>query len=446
MKKFRITDLADRPDFNQSFFEMSSFQLSKSEGSEHDNKIVDKLIDIHLEIFHFKEVSDLLNRLNSVLKIGQLKISCFGLDPQFPLIKNNEDRFIGVNFLEDEFNEIDALICHMAAKIIDRFYYLQNKIKHEKPEIVFFEEAFQKFPFPLIVLTGNGEIWLHNQEFSKLNILPNDLLGKKDGQTFFAKEQTFKVKRVDWLNKEQDFSLFLLNTMNSLNQDKMLKVSSFSELGIMASSIAHELNNPLMGINAAITLLELNEEFSRLHQKTMKEMKECTNRCIELVSVFLGFSRRLTKQEQSEKITVSFKRALNLLRFRMIESNICLECQVLKKQKFNYSINSSVITMVFYLILNEVLTVHSKEKLIDGQWSSSLKGKLQEKEGEMVLSIEGISAKKIFDKMGSLSLIRNLLNIDGIDLSQSDIGIHLQVKNKSYLAVDLRTQQELPFL
>lgn len=102
--------------------------------------------------------------------------------------------------------------------------------------------------------------------------------------------------------------------------------------------------------------------------------------------------------------------------------------------------------MVFYLILNEVLTVHSKEKLINGQWSSSLRGKLQEKEGEMILDIEGISAKKIFDKMGSLGLIRNLLNIDGIELSQSDQGMHLHVRNKSYFAPNLKTQQELPFL
>jgi len=446
MKKFSISDLGDRVEFNQSFFEMSSFQFSKSQGTDFDNTIVDGLIDIHLDIFQFKEVSDLLSRFNKIFQNNELSIKEIGFDKQFPLIKLRDGEIIGVSFQEDNFSELESLICHLSFRIIERFYYLKDKIKHEKPEIVFFEDAFQKFPFPLIVLTGNGEIWLHNQEFSKLNIFPNDLLGKEDGQTFSAKGQTFKLKRVDWIKADQNFSLFLLNTMNSLNQNEILKGSSFSELGIMASSIAHELNNPLMGINAAISLIELNEQFARSHNKTMKEMKECSKRCIELVSVFLGFSRRLTNQDQSEKITDSFKRALNLLRFRMIESNICLECQISRKQKFNYSRNPSVITMVFYLILTEVLTVHSKEKLINGQWSSSLRGKLQEKEGEMILDIEGISAKKIFDKMGSLGLIRNLLNIDGIELSQSDQGMHLQVRNKSYFAPNLKTQQELPFL
>ncbi len=445
MKSYKVSELSSDTSFNQSFFEMTSFALTKEKGDKQQHKILDQMIELHLDIFQFKEVSEVLTRLNQIIEKQNSFIEEFVLNESFPIYSEKEGNAIGVRFKEEEFYEMDSLICHLGVKILERFYYYKNKIKDEKPEVVFFEEVFQKFPFPLIVLTGKGEIWLHNQEFSKLNILPTDLLEKENDQTFFTNEQTFKVKRMDWDKNEQHFILYLLNSMDNLNKDKRLKMSSFSELGIMASSIAHELNNPLMGISAAITLIEMDEDFSKTQQKTIREMKESAKRCGELVSVFLGFSKRITNFDTSEKITDSFKRALNLLRFRMIESNICLDCQIQKKQSFNHSINSSVITMVFYLILNEVITVHSKEKLINGQWSSSLKGKLTEKEGELILSIEGLAAKKIFETMGSLSLTRNLLNIDGLELSQSEFGIHLEVKNKLAQLIELDTQQELPF-
>ncbi|MFZ8933491.1 MAG: hypothetical protein ACO2ZP_06305 [Bacteriovoracaceae bacterium] len=87
MKKFSISDLGDRVEFNQSFFEMSSFQFSKSQGTDFDNTIVDGLIDIHLDIFQFKEVSDLLSRFNKIFQNNELSIKEIGFDKQFPLIK-----------------------------------------------------------------------------------------------------------------------------------------------------------------------------------------------------------------------------------------------------------------------------------------------------------------------------------------------------------------------
>ena len=66
-----------------------------------------------------------------------------------------------------------------------------------------------------------------------------------------------------------------------------IKSVSSEELGIISSSIAHELNNPLGGILAGLSVLLL-EDLEMENRLSLEEMKRGTERCRQLINIFLG--------------------------------------------------------------------------------------------------------------------------------------------------------------
>src|SRR5207244_298957 len=113
---------------------------------------------------------------------------------------------------------------------------------------------------------------------------------------------------------------------------------SGQELGIISSSIAHELNNPIAGIQAALSLLQLDESLNQEATQTLVEMKNGAMRCKQLIETFLGFSRANPKNIVSEStmspIDICYQQAQNLLRFRTVESGIRFNFQSIKHADF----------------------------------------------------------------------------------------------------------------
>ena len=128
--------------------------------------------------------------------------------------------------------------------------------------------------------------------------------------------------------------------------------------------MAHEINNPLAGILAAISCLQLEDEINLNYKSELEDMTLAAKRCKELIDIFLGFSRA-RPQKNTGNFETSMIHALDLLRSRMIESKIMIN--------FSYKlvdggekkhINASIFSMTFYLILSDVMLSVCKQSLI----------------------------------------------------------------------------------
>lgn len=188
------------------------------------------------------------------------------------------------------------------------------------------------------------------------------------------------------------------------------------ELGIITGSLAHELNNPIAGILAALSVLMLSDDISSEALEQIDSMKRSVKRCKLLIETFLGFSKTQINHEHNlENIAqLSFDQAIQLLRFRLVEQNIKLSLNYKTVETFNSLKNISVLTMTFYLIFNEYLTELHHLNLVSGDNNRTLVGEINEKQSQIVLKLEKLeemNSEKIVN-----ALLRNIASLSEINI------------------------------
>lgn len=317
----------------------------------------------------------------------------------------------------------DAKICFVIYELmiaLERFHLRETRIFEINHEDSLWENAFHLLDLPLVLLSDNGEVILNNNEFSKLNLLPKECLLYSHGEQVEASHQPWRVNVELIKHGTHNYRLLTFET-DGITSNKG------SELGIISGSLAHELNNPLAGILAALALLELEDDWDEDSLASLKEMKESARRCKDLVEIFLGFSRVEPEEAQTKKASDSLKQALNLLRFRMIESDVRLEIsfQDRDSKQFDKMINPSVMAMIFYLLMTDLLTQFSQLDLLhnDEGRNKCLQGVFLETENQLSLYFaQSFAHKDIFEIS---KLLQHLLQIEGLKFEKEGQQIKL---------------------
>jgi two-component system NtrC family sensor kinase len=114
-----------------------------------------------------------------------------------------------------------------------------------------------------------------------------------------------------------------------LHQDKMMS------LGRLAASVVHEINNPLSGILNYLRLMSrilrqgtLSEDRKEKFQRYLELVETETNRCSQIVSGLLSFSRMSQPSFGQVKIDELLKRCMLLSQHKIELSNIRLEYDI----------------------------------------------------------------------------------------------------------------------
>ncbi len=288
------------------------------------------------------------------------------------------------------------------------------------------EHILDSIPFPVALLSVSGEIFQHNSLFSKLNLTPMECLNYKLREKILVHDIPYNVFRKDLNHLGVEKLLFVFFTESFFLKGDGQLTPSGQELGIISSSIAHELNNPIAGIQAAIGLLMLDENMNEEAKLTLVEMKNGANRCKQLIETFLGFSRanpkHLTvKDSQQSSIDICYQQAQNLLRFRTVESGIRFSMNFSRHLEFRAGVNLSLLTMTFYLILGELMTLYSHQLLIadKNQIEKVIRGEIIESSQEIQIQLHELNISTL-----SLSkLIQNLLTIENLVLQVTDYSL-----------------------
>lgn len=376
-------------------------------------KILKQFIKQHLDktklsFFYFKNFS-------------QLKLSTSLL----PLPSYKGD-FLVLDLNWDESN-IDRLIKQFFFYItLIRFFNSQMESKDPFFDQTLWEEALDAIPFPVVLMGSSGEIHQHNSLFSKLNFAPTDCLKLSLRQKTVINDIPYNIFRKDIQHLDDIRSLFVFFTESFFLKDEGHLTPTGQELGIISSSIAHELNNPIAGIQAALSFLLLDEELDAEARGVLEEMKNGSTRCKQLVETFLGFSRArpLTVQNLDtthSMVDLCFEQAQNLLRFRTVESGIRFSLEFSEHARFRPNVNLSLLTMTFYLIMGELMTLYSHQMLVANrhQIEKVIKGELIESSQEIQIQLHELNISSL-----TLSkLIQNLLNIENFVLQVSDYSL-----------------------
>ncbi|MBC7539192.1 MAG: hypothetical protein H7281_10250 [Bacteriovorax sp.] len=333
------------------------------------------------------------------------------------------DLFLTLKFKSNDETEQAECIELVITMILRTIQIQDQQLIKSDGEIDFWKKIFSKIPYPMAVISNLGDLLIYNESFAKIGILPKECLRFKDQESLEIFQQFYKVHRIEFPISLSDVSYFVFYTIESRDANDLKTNSSndsrsgtVDELGIISSSIAHELNNPLAGILAALSLLSLEDDWSDDALIDLDDMKNGAKRCKELVEIFLGFSKFSPSAAQAPSIRDSLDQAINLLRFRMIESNLRLEMKYTPTLEiFSHQINSSIMSMILYLILSELMTAFAHERLITQTQINAMSGEVLEFSNQIVMKLDYDFEYE--EKLAQSKLIQHLLVFEKLEIN-----------------------------
>ena len=195
----------------------------------------------------------------------------------------------------------------------------------------------------VIVTTGFGDI---KKAVKALQYDASDFISKPIDDA--ALHVALKRAKQRYIDKKQlsDYTTLLekdLRTMEQevTNQAKLLHREKMVSLGRLAASMVHEINNPLSGILNYIRLMiritgkgnglgpgltpELMEDRANKFNAYLEIIESETQRCSDLVSGLLKFSRKTKLEQKSIDITELIQHSLLLCNHKLELSNIALK-------------------------------------------------------------------------------------------------------------------------
>ncbi len=406
-----IKDFIKYSSFNleQDVISKSNKNLKKIK-SDLDSDLLRSFEERYLHILGLESISELnvflkttfpLFEVKSIFELGkdcvEKDLFCISNDFKLYLVSESED---------------ESLVSLVFYAVFD----LIKKIKTIKMKFQVKESAhiFKTLPYAITIYDHKNQSYNHNIHLSKLGITTRQLDSLFDGQTLDLQELgKYKVVR-----KDIGSTTSILSFVEIIDFEINFSNQSHEELGIVSSSIAHELNNPLGGILAALDVLLLDENPVEISDKFI-QMKEGVQRCKELVETFLSFSRKDQRHSMTKvSMTSIVDQVIQLSRFRLIESNNQLKLNYVKINNNKYLKNSHLLTMCLYLIVGDLLTVKSRESLINqSSFSNTLQLEIIEDSSSIIISMENeLVLSKEFLSSKLFNYILDILNIKLIEI------------------------------
>jgi signal transduction histidine kinase len=191
-------------------------------------------------------------------------------------------------------------------------------------------------------LIGQDEIAFLGQSFNNMidRIRESNLKVKRTHKRLLRFAKTIETTDIDSLNVRTDIDgkdeiKFLVKRFNKLidqirhskhelkvTHEKLFHSQKLASLGIFASGVAHEINNPLGGVSNCIQILEKMGDNKELREKYFSLIHDGLKRIEDTVSKLLWMSRKEGKNPTVVQIKPSLKEVYRFTEYRIKENDI----------------------------------------------------------------------------------------------------------------------------
>lgn len=390
-----------------------------------------ELIEFEKELFNLEAIEKCERSVRSFLKKISSKIKFKMIDPDKLEDLREVHHFLPVSStfgVEIDWTKLEPqalLELYLVLSSLNQVILYRQENKNHLFDERLWDKLLDALPFPVALFNREGEVHQCNLLFTKLNTSPEEFRKVENRQKILIDQIPYTVFVKEIFHVGEEKKIFIFFTESYFVRHDEHHTPSSQELGIISSSIAHELNNPIAGIHSAISLLQLDPKTDAELNQILDEMKNGALRCKQLVETFLGFSRvRIQNLEpiknDTSLINLCYHQSINLLRFRTVETGIRFSPKYQLFAELKNPSNLSLMTMAFYLIFGEIMTLFSHHQLV------SLKANEKVIDVELVESSQEISLQFKSLNISSLKLsklILNLIHMEKMSLSVSDFSL-----------------------
>lgn len=442
-----------------------TLQNKKIETLERVSKILDKIIFKSFKSKSLVEVSErIMEPLKKIMNLTHVDIHIQEGESQetgqknhisFPLFQNDHKQFGHIVFKKDTpFLKNEKSLLEKVSENISPVVYRVDKLKEIEKNKSHWSSTFNAIETPLCLTNEKFEIIQFNSFFKKTISSLGDLEGQNVFKTFFKKkvkdpsieknEFTFKnFKRVKnekrtfvvygqkirLENENHHYLIVFRDVTESEKVERMLVESSKSaELGTVASSLAHELNQPLSSILSYLHFLEKelrkspdkNEE----HIKNLHLLENQAQECKKIIGTLLKIARPLYV-EKNEKVYFEDEVSECINQYKNKRKNSVLiewENKLPEKNSFFLGNKEGFIKVMEELLKNSEEAI--KERIPKGYASlGEIKIKLQLLNNTYVLSFQdngcGMNTDTLHQSLNPLFTTKNKNLHSGLGLSYS---------------------------
>jgi PAS domain S-box-containing protein len=190
-------------------------------------------------------------------------------------------------------------------------------------------------------------------------IAPIILKGKRHLLESFVDISKLKKAEEDLKKAHDNLEMKVQERTEALRESQahLIQAEKLGALGTMTAGIAHELNNPMMGMLNFIQYCLKHTEKSDRRYSILEDAERETKRCSDIVKNLLTFSRMESEgEEEYEKVPIKriIDRVTNLLTYRIEKENVTLK-QHMAKETPEIWIKISNIQQVFLNLVGNAL-------------------------------------------------------------------------------------------
>jgi len=180
----------------------------------------------------------------------------------------------------------------------------------------FWKASFESVKNPFIIVTKNYEVLRINQKwpsnkkhtkcyeilFQRSSPCPQCKMGYYHEFELEQKNSIYEVQSQKFISPESLEPTFLNYYSDQTQHISMttenIEIAKLNELGIISSSMAHELNNPLAGMLSYAQLIKLDLDPHLSYIQDIESLEEGIRRCRDIVNKLLLFTRGSWQKDQ----------------------------------------------------------------------------------------------------------------------------------------------------
>lgn len=292
-------------------------------------------------------------------------------------------------FSQEQLSFLDK-VSDVVAISIERILRLSVLEKLKKQ----WDAVFSSISDPIIVIDPEYKILRANKAFEEL--VEHDLesiVGKKCFQVFNCRDglegcegcnarDTFKTgqasgSEVSFRNDKKRYNAWTYPVVENgavttavqfykdvseqvIFREKLLYSEKLAELGILAGSVAHEINNPIGGALALLQIMMRDVQEGSPIYADLLEMEKAAKRCKQIVDNLLHFSRRSRDEDVKEiELTSIFSSMMPLVELQIRHENIDLSLYDNSGGSLIFGVFNEIV-QVFLNVINTSVELISK--------------------------------------------------------------------------------------